>query len=120
MISQYSRDADTTHNVCCRLQHLLVDARHGNRRQKDEVLATHDLTIHIFVIVSVESGDASRVADPEVDRIGLFFKSDSCPSDLCFDIAVQSQILVSEVVVLLGEPRLALADFHLVQTRRYQ
>jgi hypothetical protein len=67
------------------------------------MLAANDLAINVLVVVSVQSGDAARVPDPEVDGVGLLFKSDSCPGDVCFDVAVQGRVLVSEVVVLLWE-----------------
>lgn len=83
------RAQTTTYNVCRRLQHLLIDTRHRDRWQKDEVLTARNLAIHIFIIVLMQSGHTAGVANPEVNRVGLLFKRDSCPSDVCFDIVVQ-------------------------------
>ena len=80
---------DGTHHICRRLQVLLVDTWHRHRWEKREALASNDLAINILVIVSVQSGDAARVANPEVDRIWRLLESDSGPCDVFFDIAIQ-------------------------------
>jgi hypothetical protein len=106
-----------TYAISRRLQHLLVDTRHGYRRQKDEALATNDLAIDVLVVVSVKGSDAARVADPQVDGIGFSFKSDPRPGYVCFDIFVQCCILVSEVVILLWRSGLALINCILMRTQ---
>src|SRR5271163_3095499 len=65
-ISKIPQCTETTYNVCRRLQHLLIDTRHGDRWQKDEVLTAHNLAIHVLIIVSVQSGHTAGVANPEV------------------------------------------------------
>jgi hypothetical protein len=65
------------------------------------MLAANDLTINVLIVISVQSRDTSRVADPEIDRVWLFCKSNSCPGDACFDIAIEGRVLFSEVVILL-------------------
>jgi hypothetical protein len=62
---------NATHSISRRPQHLLINAWHCHRRKEDKVLATDDLAIYILVVVSVKGGDAARVADPEVNGIGV-------------------------------------------------
>ena len=63
------------------------------------MLTARNLAIYVFIIVSMQSGHTARVANPEVDRVGLLFKRDSCPSNVSFHIVVEWRVLVSEVVV---------------------
>ena len=53
------------------------------------MLAPNDLAVDVLIIVSMQGGDAARVPNPEVDRVGLLLESDSGPGDVCFDVAVQ-------------------------------
>lgn len=64
------------------------------------MLATNDLAIYVLVVVSVQGGDAARVADPEVNGVGDCFEGDACPAYVCFDVCIQRCVLLSEIVIL--------------------
>lgn len=48
--------------ICCTLDPLLIHSGSSYRWQKNKVLVSSDLTIDVFVIVPVKSGDALLVA----------------------------------------------------------
>ena len=82
-----------------RPQLLLVHARLAVRRQEDKVLAAGHLDVDVFVVVLVQRRHGTRVADPQVDGLGLALQGDAREGYVLLDVAEEGGVLVSEVVV---------------------
>lgn len=66
------------------------------------MLRAYHLTIDILVIVPVESGDASTVANPEIDRIRIVNSERySGPGYILVDIFIKLRIFSSQIVIFL-------------------
>ena len=78
------------------------------------MLAAEDLHVDVLVVVLVQGGHGARVADPEVDGVGLLLQGNACPGYVALDVAEERGVLVPQVVVL----RLGVSDFRCLRRAR--
>lgn len=77
----------------------LADAGLTERGQQDEVLAPRDLDVDVLVVVPVERRDGPRVADPQVDGVGVLLQGDPGKGHGALDLVEEGAVLVPQVVV---------------------
>lgn len=58
------------------------------------------LDVHVLVVVLVQGRDGARVADPEVDGVGLLLQRDAGEGDVARDVVEEAAVFGAEVVVL--------------------
>ena len=81
------------------------------------MLAAADLHVDVLVVVLVQGRDGARVADPQVDGLGVPRERDPRKGDVALDVAEQRRVLVPQVVVFFSagkkkKVRLCLKNWH--------
>ena len=64
------------------------------------MLVPGNLHVHVLVVVLVQRGDGARVADPQVDGVGVAGEGDACEGNGGGDVAEEGKVFGAEVVVL--------------------